>query len=280
MPTSQHPRHDETYDPESSTTADAATISVANARRRAARRHMVVGGASVALVGLLMLVTELSQETWGMPDHRKTDGSLWQFNVATGTVALVLVVATLAYRPVRLLTGRSTGPIHFPWRRTMGIWAAIAVVAHIPGGLAIHSTAWQIWTPFESVFPWVDGRPFDEYTVGYWAGLVAAVAMVPLVITSRNGALRKMGARAWQRRHRVWIWTLYWVLAVHVVALQYGEFRNLRHVAVTAAIFATALAARVLMRWRSARGRRGRGDHGRRERSGSGVTSPATTTPA
>lgn len=209
----------------------------------------------MVFVVVVMLVTELSSETWGMPDQRKTDGSLWQFNVATGSLALVLLVATLVHRPARIVTGRSAGPAHLPWRRTVGIWAAIAALVHIPGGLAIHTTGWRVWTPFESVFPWVDGRPFDEFTVGYWMGLLAVLAMVPLVVTSNDVALRRLGARRWQRYHRWWTWTAYWVLAVHVVALQYGEFRNLRHVAITATVFGIALGARLLARWRQGIGR-------------------------
>jgi sulfoxide reductase heme-binding subunit YedZ len=196
-----------------------------------------------------MLVTEFSAETWGMPNHRKTDGSLWQFNVATGTVALGLVVATLVYRPVRMLRRRPPGPASLPWRRTIGIWAAIAVVAHVPGGLAIHSTGWQIWIPFESVIPGNTGRPFDEFTIGYWFGLFAVLALVPLLLTSNAASMRRLGARRWSRLHRVAVWLAYWLLAVHVVALQYGEFRNLRHVALTASVFAVALVARVAWRW-------------------------------
>lgn len=223
---------------------------------RALRRHFVVGSASAAAVVLLMLATELSGETWGMPDQRKADGSLWQFNVATGTVALVLLVATLTYRPVRVLVGRSPGPVHLPWRRTLGVWAAIAVVAHAPGGLAIHTTGWRLWTPFESVLPWVDGRPFDEFTVGYWIGLFAVLTLVPLVATSNSAALRGLGARRWQRLHRVLSWMLYWLVAFHVVALQYGEVRNRVHVALTASVFAVAIFARLALRWLRRRAQR------------------------
>ena len=192
-----------------------------------------------------MLLTELSSETWGMPGQKKTAGSLWQFNIATGTVALSLLVATLTYRPARVLFGRSPGPAHLPWRRALGVWAAISVVADVPGGLAIHTTGWQIWTPFESVLPWVDGRPFDEFTVGFWMGLLAVLALIPLAATSNAAALRRLGAGRWQRLHRVLSWTLYCLIALHVVALQYGEFRNRRHVALTASVFAVAIVARL-----------------------------------
>jgi sulfoxide reductase heme-binding subunit YedZ len=212
---------------------------------RSLRRHLVVGSISVCTGTVLMLLTEFSSETWGMPEQKKTAGSLWQFNIATGTVALGLLVATLTYRPARVLLGRSPGPAHFPWRRTLGVWSAIAVVAHVPGGLAIHTTGWRFWTPFESLLPGIDGRPFDEFTVGYWMGLFAVLALIPLAVTSNASSLRRLGARRWQRLHRVVSWTLYCLVAFHVVALQYGEFRNRRHVALTGSIFAVAIIARL-----------------------------------
>jgi sulfoxide reductase heme-binding subunit YedZ len=202
----------------------------------------------VLAVGVVMGITEFSAETWGMPDERKTDGSLWQFNVATGSVALVLLVATLVFRPARMLIGRTAGPASLPWRRTLGIWVAVALVAHVPGGLAIHSSGWRIWEPFESILPWSNGRRFDEFTVGYWMGLLGVLLLLPLVLTSNDAAMRRLGARRWLRLHRVLTWAVYWVVAVHVVALQYGEFRNLKHVAVTASVFAVALVVRVGVR--------------------------------
>lgn len=210
----------------------------------AVRRHLVVGLGSALAVVSILAITELSVETWGKPDERKADGLLWQFNVATGTTALLLIVITLSFTPVRFLMGRRHAPVHLPWRRVTGVWSAVLVATHIPGGLAIHSTGWRVWTPFESVVPGVTGRAIDEFTLGYWVGLVAALALIPLTVTSRNSSIRALGPRRWHRLHRTLTWSVYWLAAVHVVALQYGEFRDRRHVAATAVIFATALAGR------------------------------------
>lgn len=201
---------------------------------------------SALAVATIVGVTELSVETWGTPDDRKSDGLLWQFNLATGTTALLLLVITLSFSPARFLTGRRNTPVHLPWRRVTGVWSAVLVGAHIPGGLAIHSSGWRVWTPFESIVPGVAGRPLDEFTLGYWIGLVAALALVPLVATSRNSSIRSLGPRRWHRLHRVLTWSSYWLVAIHVVALQYGEFRDRRHVAATAVVFAAALAGRAV----------------------------------
>ena len=56
----------------------------------------------------------------------------------------------------------------------------------MPGGLAIHSTGWRVWEPFASAIPGVDARQFDEFTVGYWVGAAALLAMLPLLATSNR----------------------------------------------------------------------------------------------
>lgn len=224
---------------------DRVTTGVRGVRRGASFRHVVVGSLSVVAVAVLMVVTELSVETWGSHDQRKSNGVLWQYNVSTGTVALALLVVTLSIRPIRVLRGHRRSAVHLPWRRVTGLWTVVLVAVHVPGGLAIHSTGWRVWTPFESVVPWADARPLDEFTLGYWAGLVAVLLLAPLALTSRDASIRRLGQRRWRRLHRVLTWATYWVVAVHVVALQYGEFRDRRHVALTASVFATALTVRL-----------------------------------
>ena len=187
---------------------------------------------SVCAVLLIIALTELSTEDWGRPDQ---------------------LVVTLSIRPLRTLRGRTT-PAHLPWRRATGVWSAVLVAAHIPGGLAIHSSGWRVWTPFESVVPGIDGRALDEFTVGYWIGLLAALTLVPLVLTSSNASLRRRGAANWKRLHRL-VYATFALAAVHVVALQYGEARDLRHVALTAMVFAVAIVVRAVAAVSSRRGR-------------------------
>lgn len=204
---------------------------------------MVVGAGSVLAVAVLMVVTEFSTETWGTPSERKSNGLLWQFNVSTGLVAVALLVVTLAIGPVRTLRGRRRS-VHLPWRRVTGVWSAVLVVAHVPGGLAIHTSGWELWAPFTSAIPGMTSRRFDEFTVGYWVGLFAVLALMPLVLTSRTSALQRIGARRWKRLHRL-TYVVYVLVATHVVAMQYGEGRDVRHVMLTALLFAVALLLQV-----------------------------------
>jgi DMSO/TMAO reductase YedYZ heme-binding membrane subunit len=213
--------------------------------KRSTRRHVAVGAASGVAVLALMVVTEFSTETWGSPDEPKTEGLLWQFNVSTGLVALTLLVVTLSIGPVRGLRGRGRRAVHLPWRRVTGVWSAILVGAHVPGGLAMHTTGWRLWTPFASAVPGVEARAFDEFTIGYWTGALALVALVPLVVTSTDGALRRLGPIRWKRLHNL-TYAVFVLVAVHVVAMQYGEGRDKRHVALTALVFSVAVIAQAV----------------------------------
>ena len=109
------------------------------------RPHPVVAAASVSTATAVFLIASLSTETWGSPDQVKSDGLLWRFNVATGLVALALLVITLSIGPLLTLFGdERRRRVHHPWRRATGVWAAVFALAHLPGGLAIHSSGWKI----------------------------------------------------------------------------------------------------------------------------------------
>ncbi len=210
--------------------------------KRGWSRHVVVAAATAtATVLIYFLLDVLSTELWVDTSlGRKADGELWRYNVATGTVALILVVITLSIGPVRVLLGRERRPVHLPWRRATGVWAAVFSVLHLPGGLTVHSRGWAFWGPFERIIPEA-GNLIDSFGVAYWAGLGALVLLAILALTSRDQSLRRMGAAQWKRLHRLAYPALALVI-VHAFAMQYSERRNIRHAAVTAAILGVAVA--------------------------------------
>jgi DMSO/TMAO reductase YedYZ heme-binding membrane subunit len=212
------------------------------------RRHLLVAAVSSAAAGAVFLAARLSTETWGSPDQIKSDGLLWRFKVATGLVALALLVVTLSIGPLLTLSGRDRRQrVHHPWRRATGVWSAVFALAHVPGGLAIHTSGWRIWEPFASAFPGLDTRPFDEFTIGFWVGATALLAMIVLAATSNRRPLSRMGAHRWKRLHRL-TYAVYAFVAVHVVALQFGESRALVWVLLTAGVFAPVIPLRLIRR--------------------------------
>ena len=107
----------------------------------------------------------------------------------TGLFALVLLLASLACTPLRLV---------FKWswparvRRTLGLLAFTYAAAHFLVYLVLdQGLAWG------TVLEDIGKRPF--ITVGF----LALVLLVPLAVTSTNRWVRRLGFARWQRLHRL-----------------------------------------------------------------------------
>ncbi len=107
----------------------------------------------------------------------------------TGLLALVLLLASLACTPLRLVAGW-TWPARV--RRTLGLLAFTYAVAHfLVYAVLDQGLAWSaLWAD-------VTERPF--ITVGF----AALVLLVPLALTSTNRWVRRLGFPRWQRLHRL-----------------------------------------------------------------------------
>ncbi len=105
-----------------------------------------------------------------------------------GLLALQFLVAALAVTPLRNLTGISL--IRF--RRALGVLAFTHAALHF-----------AVWMALDLAFRWgeigadIVKRPY--ITVGFAAFLV----LVPLAVTSNNLSVRRIGAAAWKRLHRL-----------------------------------------------------------------------------
>jgi len=107
----------------------------------------------------------------------------------TGMLALILLVASLACTPLKVVSGW-TWPIRL--RKLLGLLGFAYAVLHfltyavLDQGLA-----------FGVILEDIAKRPF--ITVGF----LALVLLVPLAVTSTNRMVRRMGFPAWQRLHRL-----------------------------------------------------------------------------
>ncbi len=106
-----------------------------------------------------------------------------------GELALQLLIATLAIRPLREWTGINLLKL----RRALGVVTFFYVALHL-----------LVWLVLDVQFPdqiWADIIKRPYITVGMGAFLL----MIPLAITSNNLSLRKMGPKRWRRLH----WLMY-----------------------------------------------------------------------
>jgi ferredoxin-NADP reductase/DMSO/TMAO reductase YedYZ heme-binding membrane subunit len=143
-----------------------------------AKRMVLAGG----LVPAALLV-------WDALHH---DLGVNQVNFAirtTGLVGLVMIVLSLAVTPLRRLTGWNT---LIAVRRNLGVLGFSYIAAHF------------------AIFFWLDREADVADTIGeiiarvyLWFGAGALLLMIPLVATSTDGMVTRLGARRWKLLHRL-----------------------------------------------------------------------------
>lgn len=106
-----------------------------------------------------------------------------------GLLTLILLVAALLATPLKTLFGW-TWPLRI--RRAVGVLAFVYAFAHV----ALYALVDQ-GAALGAIWADVVKRPF--ITVGF----AAFVLLVPLAITSTDGAVRRLGFPKWKRLHRL-----------------------------------------------------------------------------
>lgn len=121
-----------------------------------------------------------------------------------GLWGLWLLIATLAVTPLRQVTGISL----LKYRRALGLLCFFYILAHL-----------SVWLVLDVQVPaliWADILKRPYITIGMGAFLL----MLPLALTSTNGAIRRLG-RGWRKLHRL-VYVAALLGAVHYVLLAKG----------------------------------------------------------
>ena len=114
--------------------------------------------------------------------------------LTSGETTLVLLLCSLAVTPIRRITG---------WnriqsvRRMLGLWAFFYAFLHL-AFYVLFDRACLYWSDCQ-IQPIIDDITKRKFII---AGMVAFLAMVPLALTSTQGAIRRLGRR-WQTLHRL-----------------------------------------------------------------------------
>lgn len=106
---------------------------------------------------------------------------------AYGEVALILMVGGLSVTPLRNWTGVNL----IKFRRAIGVTTFFYVLAHflVFAILDVQSIS-RVWEEIVK-------RPYVT------VGMASFLMLIPLAITSNNRAVRKMGAGAWRKLHKL-----------------------------------------------------------------------------
>jgi len=155
----------------------------------------------------------------------------------TGMLALIVLVASLACTPLKLLLGW-TWPLRI--RKMLGLLGfAYAVMHFLTYAVLDQGLAWG------AILADITKRPF--ITVGF----LALVLLTPLAVTSTNRMVRRLGFPTWQRLHRL----VYVAVSLGVVHFIWRVKKDLTEPLVYACVLGLLLAVRVAESVRKRRAR-------------------------
>ena len=107
----------------------------------------------------------------------------------TGDWTLRFLLVTLAVTPLRRLTGWNTV---LRLRRMLGLFAFFYAVLHFVS---------YIWLDQFFMFDLIIEDVFDRPYIT--VGVASFLLLIPLALTSANAMIRRLGAKRWQRLHRL-----------------------------------------------------------------------------
>lgn len=129
-------------------------------------------------------------------------------NRFTGIWALRLLLVSLAVSPVKEIIGRPW-PIRF--RRMLGLFAFFYACLHITSYVAADQL-------FHWPAIWEDIVKRNFITVGF----AAFLGLIPLAVTSTKRMVKRIGAKRWQRLHRL-IYVIAPLAALHFTMMAKGQ---------------------------------------------------------
>jgi len=170
--------------------ATGEVATAASARKLARKRRRFDTVRYVVKPGVFALcLVPLATILWGWSDGSLGANPIEATTRALGDWALRLLLVTLAVTPVRRLTGWA-GVMRL--RRMLGLFAFFYAVLHVTSYVALDQFfAWgAIWADIVK----------RRYIT---AGMAALLLLIPLAVTSTSGWIKRLGAPAWQRLHRL-----------------------------------------------------------------------------
>jgi sulfoxide reductase heme-binding subunit YedZ len=133
------------------------------------------------------------------------------FNRYLGDWAMRFILITLAVTPVRLVSGWG-GALRY--RRMLGLFAFFYVFLHLTSYVAL-----------DHFFNWVEIGKDIVLRNFITVGMAAVLMLIPLAVTSTNKMVRRLGAKRWQRLHRL-IYVIGPLVIVHYYMMVKADVRE------------------------------------------------------
>ncbi len=207
--------------------------------------HKTIGAFVVLATLALYAVFGLTPEVWPGEYGAKADDAHWKLGMATGTVSLVLLAATLSVSPFLQLRGDGRRRVHVPVRRALGVWTTSISLIHGALGLTLHSQGWKLYGPYLTLVRRSGvGRVFGA---ALWVSSSALALLVLLALISNPSGMQRFGVRKWKRLQR-FAYPVAGLVLLHIIGIQWWEGRHWPFGVATWIVPVTALALRLAAR--------------------------------
>ena len=148
---------------------------------------------------------------------------LW--SMATGYVSIILLAITLLIGPLNIYS-KKVNPVSSDLRRDAGFWCGLMSLAHIVIGIQVHMG--NIWLYFFKAVKGDDSYKFRDDLFGWanYAGLVAGLIVLVLLLLSNDLSLKWLRPRRWKNIQR-WNYLLFALVLMHGIMYQIIEKRTM-----------------------------------------------------
>ena len=174
---------------------------------------------------------------WLMISNDLGANPIERLNRFTGDWALYMLLIALSVTPLRLVTGWKSLP---RFRRLLGLYSFTYAALHLTSYLVLdHQLHWG------RILEDISKRPY------IMVGLACVIILTMLAVTSPKAMIRKLGATAWQKLHKL-VYAAGCLAVVHYFLLVKADIRQPLLMAV---ILALLFAVRYWHRHKTARAR-------------------------
>jgi methionine sulfoxide reductase heme-binding subunit len=163
-------------------------------------------------------------------------------SLSLGYVGASGIAAALAIGPVNVALRRRI-PVSMDFRRDVGIWSGVTILAHVCFGLQVHRGG-RIREYFFAAAPAGLTPRFDGFGVANHVGAAATLLVAAVLLASNDFSLHRLGARRWKALQRL-TYPVFALMAVHSWIYQWLEHRAATTVAAFTALFAAVCVMQV-----------------------------------
>ncbi|MBA4410227.1 MAG: hypothetical protein C0397_12475 [Odoribacter sp.] len=119
---------------------------------------------------------------------------------ASGYISLILITLSLLIGPFNLVFRRKN-PISTYFRRDIGITGGVLAVIHSVAGLFVHLRG-KNWQYFLNKTEHGYSIRIDDFGLANYTGLISALILIVLLITSNDYSFRKLNTTTWKNIQR------------------------------------------------------------------------------